>query len=246
MKSASFTHTLTEDHEYSLVSEDSNDTTTYTSFYDTKPSKQSPRKIEPETSIHKLVDDDDIRDCIKTRESCTDEISGDSAYDIIEVVSLSDSDDSDKESGTTLSSSLTEGPLYKLWGGNTKPLLQPADAKSTASILSKLNLQMDKQKSLATKPHCTKNIESNTNLTFKIIYDVYLPKATFRKSTWRSPDYRISVCKTTDQLPIHNDVQLLTERYEDSVPLLFAVCSLSSIVFYCFSKVELPHMISQG
>ena len=249
MKSTSFGHTSTENDEYSVISEESSDTKTYfTAYNDIKQKEQTPRKVQTETTIIELAEDgDNVPNSTETREPCTNKSLGDSTHENdIEVVSLSDSDDCERDSSLTLSSSLTEGPLYKLWGGKTKPLLQPADAKSTATILSKLDLQMTKQKLLATKSHCVKNIESNTNHPYKIIYDVYLPKTPFRKSNWRSPNYRIAVCKTVDPLPTHKDVQLLTERYEDSVPLLFAVCSLSSVAFYCFSKITLPHMISQG
>ena len=167
-------------------------------------------------------------------------------YDnFIDLGSSSDSD-VDFDDGRKLSSSLTEGPLSKLWGGQTKPLLKPADATSTAKIMAKLNLKMDKQKSCSSESIISKNNDCVTNCPFDITYDVYLPKTSYRKSTKCSPNYRITVCKPTDRLPTHNDVKLLTEQYEDSVPLLFSVCSLSSVAFYCFSKVTIPQMISLG
>ena len=167
-------------------------------------------------------------------------------YDnFIDLGSSSDSD-VDFGDGRKLSSSLTEGPLSKLWGGQTKPLLKPADATSTAKIMAKLNLKMDKQKSCSSESIISKNNDCVTNCPFDITYDVYLPKTSYRKSTKCSPNYRITVCKPTDRLPTHNDVKLLTEQYEDSVPLLFSVCSLSSVAFYCFSKVTIPQMISLG
>lgn len=164
----------------------------------------------------------------------------------IDIVCLSDSNDCDSEDTRNINSALTEGPLSKLWSGQTKPLLQPSAATSTARILSILNLKMDEKKSDSPQSDTFKNTERITNSQFKIIYDVFLPKTTFRKSTWCLPNYRIAVCKPINRLPTHSDVKLLTERYQDSVPLLFAVCSLSSVAFYCFSKVALPQMISQG
>ena len=180
-----------------------------------------------------------------TDELIIDEVPEHNYDNFIDLGSSSDSN-GNFDDGQELSSCLTGGPLSKLWGGHTKPLLKPADATSTAKIMAKLNLKMDKQKS------CTaKSIRSNDNLgvndcPFDITYDVYLPKTLYRKSTKCSPNYRITVCKPTDRLPTHKDVKLLTEQYEDSVPLLFAVCSLSSVAFYCFSKVTIPQMISLG
>ena len=163
-------------------------------------------------------------------------------------IDLGSSNDSDGsfDDGRELSSSLTEGPLSKLWGGHTKPLLKPADATSTAKIMAKLNLKMDIKKSCTTESVRSKNYDCVTDCPFDITYDDYLPKTSYRKSTKCSPNYRITVCKPTDRLPTHNDVKLLTEQYEDSVPLLFSVCSLSSVAFYCFSKVTIPQMISLG
>ena len=100
---------------------------------------------------------------------------------------------------------------------------------------------MDEKKSDSPQSDTFKNTDRITNSQFKIIYDVFLPKTTFRKSTWCLPNYRIAVCKPINRLPTHSDVKLLTERYQDSVPLLFAVCSLSSVAFYCFSKVALHY-----
>ena len=181
-----------------------------------------------------------------TDELVIDEVPEERNYDsFIDLGSSSDSDGS-FDDGRELSSSLTEGPLSKLWGGHTKPLLKPADATSTAKIMAKLNLKMDIKKSCTTESVRSKNYDCVTDCPFDITYDVYLPKTSYRKSTKCSPNYRITVCKPTDRLPTHNDVKLLTEQYEDSVPLLFSVCSLSSVAFYCFSKVTIPQMISLG
>ena len=181
-----------------------------------------------------------------TDELIIDEVPEERNYDnFIDLGSSSDSNgnfDDDQE----LSSSLTGGPLSKLWGGHTKPLLKPADATSTAKIMAKLNLKMDKQKSFTAKSIRSSDNHGVNDCPFDITYDVYLPKTSYRKSTKCSPNYRITVCKPTDRLPTHKDVKLLTEQYEDSVPLLFAVCSLSSVAFYCFSKVTIPQMISLG
>ena len=140
--------------------------------------------------------------------------------------------------------SLIDGPLAKIWGGRTKPLLQPIDAKSTAKIMSKLDLQLDTKN--RSKLGAYEANERTRTSPFKVEFDVYLPKAPFRKSCPRSPNYRIAVCKTVDNLPTHEDVGNLTGLYSDAVPLLFSVCSISSVSFYCFSKIHLPLMISKG
>ena len=141
--------------------------------------------------------------------------------------------------------SLIDGPLAKIWGGKTKPLLQPIDAKSTGKIMSKLDLKLDEMKTskLVAYDACEKSARTSA---FKIEFDVYLPKVPFRKSCPRSPNYRIAICKTVDSLPTQEDVETLTGFYTDAVPLLFSVCSISSVSFYCFSKIHLPLMITKG
>ena len=162
-----------------------------------------------------------------------------------QVFGRSKCDNSGDNNEPKLPLSLIDGPLAKIWGGKTKPLLQPIDAKSTAKVMSKLDLQLDKinrSKLVAYES----NKRSTRVCPFKIQFDVYLPKVPFRKSCPRSPNYRIAVCKTVDTLPTHEDVEALTRLYTDAVPLLFSVCSISSVSFYCFSKIHLPLMISKG
>ena len=143
--------------------------------------------------------------------------------------------------------SLTQGPLGKLWNSKSAPLLQPVHSKSTANILSKLDLQMDKQQ-LVGISSSIKESRHKENITchFRVLYDVYLPQASFRKSSPRLPNYRVTVCKPSDPLPTYEDVKMLTGCNNDSVPLLFAVCTISSVTFYCFSKIKLPTVISKG
>ena len=143
--------------------------------------------------------------------------------------------------------SLTQGPLAKLWSSKSTPLLQPVHSKSTAKILSKLDLQMDKQQLVAiSSPVIKSRDRENITCPFRVWYDVYLPQALFRKSSPRLPNYRVTVCKPSDPLPTYEDVKMLTSSNNDSVPLLFAVCTISSVTFYCFSKIKLSSVISKG
>lgn len=155
-------------------------------------------------------------------------------------------EDSDKNM-RDLPISLTQGPLAKLWGSKSTPLLQPVHSKNTAKILSKLDLQMDKQKLEAiSSPEIKSGDRENITCPFRVWYDVYLPQASFRKSSPRLPNYRVTVCKPSDPLPTYEDVKMLTGSNNDSVPLLFAICTISSVTFYCFSKTQLSTMISKG
>ena len=143
--------------------------------------------------------------------------------------------------------SLTQGPLGKLWNSKSTPLLQPVHSKSTANILSKLDLQMDKQQLMVISSSIMESRDrENVTCHFRVSYDVYLPQASFRKSSPRLPNYRVTVCKPSDPLPTYEDVKMLTGSNNDSVPLLFAVCTISSVTFYCFSKIKLPTVISKG
>ena len=137
--------------------------------------------------------------------------------------------------------------MAKLWGGKSTPLLQPVHAKNTAKILSKLDLQLDKYNFMSTCKSDVQNVEDEMDgFPFRIQFDVYLPKVPFRKSSPHLPNYRVAVCKSSDPLPTHSDVTNLTGCYGDAVPLLFAICTISSVSFYCFSKVQLPKIISKG
>ena len=164
------------------------------------------------------------------------------------VLTISDDESIDQyEDVKKLPLSLIEGPLAELWGGKTKPLLQPIHSKSTAKIMAKLDQQLS-QKFVNDNIADAIEIEAKKEQypLFRIQYDVYLPKVQFRKSSPHPPNYRVTVCKPSDPLPTHKDVESLTGCYTDAVPLLFAVCTISSVSFYCFSQVHLPQMISKG
>lgn len=147
-----------------------------------------------------------------------------------------------------LPTSLTDGPLAKLWGGKTKPLLKPIHAKSTVRILAKLDKRLgrNKTKNVPKKVTAKSSEEEPTHLAFHLSYDVYLPKVNYRKTCPCSPNYRLVVCTPSEPLPSHEDNMSLTGSFNDAVPLLYAVCSISSVKFYCFSKIELPQMVGKG
>ena len=166
--------------------------------------------------------------------------------DLIEVTQNIDTDNIVVNSEGKLPLPLTEGPLAKLWSGRTTPLMQPVHAKHTAKILSRLNINLDKPNITSDKAKIQNTDGKLADFPFQIQYDVYLPKVHFRKSCPRLPNYRVTVCKSSVPLPTHEDVKILTGNYNDAVPLLFAVCTMSSVSFYCFSKVQLPELISIG
>ena len=167
--------------------------------------------------------------------------------DSIEII-LDNSCRSSQVYESPLPTSLTEGPLAKLWGGKTKPLLKPIHAKSTVRILSKLDKRLGRNKTINVQTNviAKSSEEGPTHLAFHLSYDVYLPKVNYRKTCPCSPNYRLVVCTPSDPLPSHEDNMSLTGSYNDAVPLLYAVCSISSVKFYCFSKIELPQMVGKG
>ena len=132
---------------------------------------------------------------------------------------------------------LDEGPLAPLWSGKTVPLLEPRFARSTSEIMRRQQFPPAAEKNRG---------EDHERHGFKIDFDLYLPTVVYKKSAPRLPNYRICVTSQGDAMPEDEDVDDLVKDLKDSVPLLFAVVATGSISFYCFSKVELPQIVTMG
>lgn len=134
---------------------------------------------------------------------------------------------------------LNEGPLAPLWSGKTVPLLEPRFARSTSEIMRRLQVSQNAGNS-------GEHAERICDHSFKIDFDLYLPTIVYKKSAPRLPNYRICVTSHEDPMPEDEQIDDLVKHLKDSVPLLFAVVATGSISFYCFSKVELPQIVTMG
>lgn len=134
-------------------------------------------------------------------------------------------------------SSLLESPVAHLWRGDVTPLVQPKDSTSTAAILDKLSIIKPFQRPFPAKP-------SVSNV--KIVFDVYLPNTSFKKSSPGVPDHRICVARGQNP-PDFFEVQSTTTHLEDDVPLHWAVVNSGEISFFIFENSNLPvHLSSLG
>ena len=145
-----------------------------------------------------------------------------------EVITLSD-DEPDP------SQILREGPLHTLWTSTTTPLLRPLDAKTTRSVLNKLQLK--------TKA----SVESFSPVTHRISFDVYHPNVqNFRKSAPRLPNFRVIIAQKEERVPNVEDLQCTLGTIKDQVPIIFALPSESDIAFYSPYPISLPFDITMG
>ena len=143
------------------------------------------------------------------------------------------------EEPTTGEEDVRRGPLASLWkSGSTVPQLCPAESTSTADILAKLALKRGNNFDFF--------IPGSEPSSFKISFDVYLPSVRLRKSIPKLPNYRLVICRPDSKVPTSQDVRSILGPIKDGVPLLFAICSLANISFFCFSEVDLPVHISIG
>ncbi|KAG8249971.1 tRNA splicing endonuclease 54 [Homalodisca vitripennis] len=73
----------------------------------------------------------------------------------------------------------------------------------------------------------------------KISFDMYLP-TDYRKAQRSLPHFRIVVFGGMDPIPSPAQLLELQQRFKDSVPVLRAVVTPDSVVFYTCSDVSLP------
>ncbi|XP_031564034.1 tRNA-splicing endonuclease subunit Sen54-like [Actinia tenebrosa] len=134
---------------------------------------------------------------------------------------------------------LQDSPVSHLWMDESgcQPLVRPSDAKSTASLLSKL--QVIKTHRMTTK---TTHSESHP---LAVDFDVYHPGVHYKKSDPGVPPFCVSVCRYSYpalSLSVIND--LTCESYPS--PIKFAVTCDGSVSFYDMIDADLPTSINIG
>ena len=147
-----------------------------------------------------------------------------------EVITLSDEDEPET------SQVLLEGSLRTLWAkSETVPMLRPLDAKTTRSVLNKLQLKVVEPSE-----------DADEVQDYHISYDIYHPNVHFRKSAPRLPNFRVVIAQKEDRVPNIDDLQCIIGTIKDEVPILFAVPSQSDIAFYSPYPIDLPLDITMG
>lgn len=139
-------------------------------------------------------------------------------------------------------SPLETGYMKELWKrGSVNPLIQPSQATSTATVLSKLQLSKIVQlKDLSS----TKN-STNVSTKHEINFDVYTSKE-LRKQTKNNtalPQFRVVVCKYDEKPPSLFELSRLTQNSE-GVHLKVGVVHQGTVTFYGMFSTDLPLVIS--
>uniref|UniRef100_A0A1B6GV98 tRNA-splicing endonuclease subunit Sen54 N-terminal domain-containing protein n=1 Tax=Cuerna arida TaxID=1464854 RepID=A0A1B6GV98_9HEMI len=109
-----------------------------------------------------------------------------------------------------------------------RPLIKPKHCKTIGSVLTALQIFSPY------KPAVPDNIPK-----LKISFDMYLP-ADYRKAQRSLPHFRIVVFGGMDPIPSPAQLLELQQRFKDSVPVLRAVVTADSVVFYTCSDMSLP------
>ncbi|KXJ08375.1 uncharacterized protein LOC110248912 [Exaiptasia diaphana] len=110
-------------------------------------------------------------------------------------------------------------------------LVQPRDAKTTASVLSKLQVIKTHRMDTVVPP--------SKGSYYNIDFDVYLPGAHFKKSDPGKPAFCISVCRYSDPPPSLAVLNNLAQQCHP-VPLKFALTDNGTITINSLLDVELP------
>lgn len=109
-----------------------------------------------------------------------------------------------------------------------QPLIHAEDCLDTVAILEKLRIVKN-----------NKAIDSETCLC--IHFDVYNRDVqNFRKTNPPKPHFRIICMDESSNFPSAADVMALNLKYEDSVPVVFAIVGLSSISYLQINPIDLP------
>jgi len=133
----------------------------------------------------------------------------------VPLISLQESDDEESEEE----------------GDEVQPLIKPKHCKTTGSVLSALQIFA---------PYCPQVSEDVPKI--KISFDMYLA-ADFRKSQRGLPQFRIAVFGGSEPVPSPAQLQELQSRFQDRVPVLRAVVTPGSVVFYSCANVSLPILL---
>uniref|UniRef100_A0A1B6DNI2 Uncharacterized protein n=1 Tax=Clastoptera arizonana TaxID=38151 RepID=A0A1B6DNI2_9HEMI len=109
-----------------------------------------------------------------------------------------------------------------------QPLLKPHHCQTVDSILTKLQIFS----STTHKPLIDDKL--------KIMYDMYLPTATFRKTSPGLPAYRIVVMKSSSPVPSPGQILDLKSRFKDDIPVLIAIVMSDSVSYFFLTPISLP------
>ncbi|XP_032220774.2 uncharacterized protein LOC5520092 isoform X2 [Nematostella vectensis] len=140
-------------------------------------------------------------------------------------------------SSIQVSDTIMSSPAACLWKDESgcKPLLRPSDARSTAAVLSKLQV-VKTQRMTSTAAQASK---------YLIAFDVYQPGSGYKKTTPGSPYICICICRFLDPVPSLTDITHLTQKAHPT-PVKFAVVSGGNVSIYSFLDADLPTFVSNG
>ncbi|EDO47817.1 predicted protein [Nematostella vectensis] len=140
-------------------------------------------------------------------------------------------------SSIQVSDTIMSSPAACLWKDESgcKPLLRPSDARSTAAVLSKLQV-VKTQRMTSTAAQASK---------YLIAFDVYQPGSGYKKTTPGSPYICICICRFLDPVPSLTDITHLTQEAHPT-PVKFAVVSGGNVSIYSFLDADLPTFVSNG
>uniref|UniRef100_A0A0P4VXE2 tRNA-splicing endonuclease subunit Sen54 N-terminal domain-containing protein n=1 Tax=Scylla olivacea TaxID=85551 RepID=A0A0P4VXE2_SCYOL len=136
---------------------------------------------------------------------------------------------------------LARGSTRVLWEGRTTPLLTPAAISSSASssITSFSSTLLSCNLNAAiTDVEAFRNVIPQ-EAQMKVLYDVYLPTATYKKSNPPSPNKRIVIMRD-GSMPTPGQILELTSRFVDGVVMVCAVVTDGEVRLYTFSPITLP------
>jgi len=130
---------------------------------------------------------------------------------------------------------LKSGHMKDLWRGTVNPMIQPCEATSTSSILSKIQCTH--------LSHLKSSFGSYEveDTKFNISFDVYTSKEQHKQTKNKTalPQYRIVICKYEDDPPSLKDLALLT-RASKGIHLKVAVVHQGTVTFYGIFSSDLP------
>lgn len=132
---------------------------------------------------------------------------------------------------------MASGYVKNLWCSepDERPCIRPSEAKSTASVLTKLQvLELLKLKNIT--------YDDERPLKHRIDFDIYLSSSLKKLG---KPRFRVAVCKYGDTPPSLYEMGCLTNE-TDGVSLKLAVVNDGTISFYGMFGVDLPTLITVG
>ncbi|CAC5379024.1 TSEN54 [Mytilus coruscus] len=141
-----------------------------------------------------------------------------------------------KEKSKLLENQEEATPVSHLWKGDVTPLVKPCYSSSLDSVIEKLQVV----KNLSFTSHTSSSLK---DLQHKVIYDVYLPDAKFKKSSPGLPHHRLCVLRHSEPLPDLQTLTSLHHYYTDGIPIQWAVVDNGDIAFYGFTDIEIPDML---